>query len=557
MKIVECVPNFSEGRNKDNIKAIAAAIEEVPEIKLLNVDSGYAANRTVITFIGPPDAVEEAAFNSIQKALAIIDMRKHSGVHPRLGAVDVVPFIPVMGVTMQECISLARRLGERTAKQLNVPVFLYGTAALQDARKNLSKIRNGEYEGLEDKIRNPVWQPDFGAAKFNPKSGAVCIGARKFLVAFNVNLNTKDKSIANDIAMAVRTSGRPVLDENHKPVKDESGNAVIEPGLLKACKAIGWYIDDFKTAQVSMNLTDFELTPVHVAFETVVSEAQKRGVRVVGSELVGMLPLEAILEAGRYYFEKQGKSAGQPEKELIDMAVRSLGLDQLKKFIPGERIIDYQIREPFACFSSKPLDDFLDELSLSQADPSGGQVIALLSGLGAALGAYIANASMDKKILENEDIEQLSEAAIIMHELKRLALICLDDVTSVHDAVEQSGRLPDGTVIQAEIKAKEQNKGRKKAVKLSLQIASLAFESLKILEQNIQLASKISGGDIAIGVHCADAAVHGTVYHIIRYLAEIDDKEFIGNMKREIGALVKQSNTIKAQAIKKINEKME
>ncbi|MBN1999888.1 glutamate formimidoyltransferase [candidate division KSB1 bacterium] len=557
MKIVECVPNFSEGRKKENIQAIASVIEEVPEVKLLNVDSGYAANRTVMTFIGPPDAVEEAAFLAIQKALALINMSNHKGVHPRLGAVDVVPFIPVVGLTMQECIAIARQLGKRVAKKLDVPVYLYGNAALKDERKNLSEIRRGEYEGLEEKIRNPVWQPDFGEAKFNAKSGAICIGARKFLIAFNVNLNTKDKSIANDIAMAVRTSGRPVLDENHNPLVDETGNTITEPGLLKACQAIGWYIDDFKTAQVSMNLTDFELTPIHVAFEIIVSEGQKRGVRVIGSELVGMLPLEALLEAGRYYFEKQGKSAGQPEQELVEMAVKSLGLDQLKKFIPEDRIIDYQIREPFAYFSLQSLKKFLDELSLSQPDPSGGQVIALLSGLGAALGAKIANSSMDKSILDNKDVEQLSEAAIILHELKRLALICLDDETSILDTVDQAFQLPESNVIQAENKAKELEKARKKAVKLGLQIASLAFESLKLLEQMIQHSSKISSGDIAIGVHCADAAVHGTVYHVIRYLVETDDKDFVSGIKKEIATLVKQSNHIKAQAIKKINEKME
>ncbi|MBD3288551.1 glutamate formimidoyltransferase, partial [candidate division KSB1 bacterium] len=329
LKLVECVPNFSEGRDKNIINAISNEITETADVKLLDVDPGFDTNRTVVTFIGTPDGVKEAAFKAIKKAAQLIDMRKHIGAHARMGATDVCPFVPVSGVSTEECIKLAEELGQRVADELDIPVYLYEEAATRPERRNLADIRSGEYEGLPEKLKDPDWTPDFGKAEFNANSGATVIGVREFLIAYNVNLNTKDRKLANDIALTIRERGRLKRDEEGKVVRDENGTALRVPGLLNSCKAVGWYIDEYGQAQISMNLVNYKNTPPHVAFDTICAEAEKRGLRVTGSELVGLIPLKAVLDAGVYYLTKQGKSTAVPEEELIDIAIKSLGLNDI------------------------------------------------------------------------------------------------------------------------------------------------------------------------------------------------------------------------------------
>lgn len=343
MNLVECVPNFSEGRDLEKINAITQTIRSVPRVKVLDVHPGKSANRIVVTFIGPPEGVREAAFQAIKKAAEVIDMRKHRGVHSRIGATDVCPFVPVTGVTLDECVQLAYDLGERVAKELGIPVYLYEEAARKPARRNLARIRHGEYEGLPEKLNDPEWAPDFGLPVFNAKTGATVIGAREFLIAYNINLNTRDKKLAQHIASKLREQGRIKRNSRGNIIRDKNGEAIMVPGKFKAVKAVGWYIEEYGIAQVSINLTNYKLSPLHLVFDQAVKEAEQIGLRVTGSELVGLIPKEAMLMAGRYFLEKHGKPQGVPEEELIELAVKSLGLNDVSPFDPKKKIIDYQI----------------------------------------------------------------------------------------------------------------------------------------------------------------------------------------------------------------------
>src|SRR5512136_1490058 len=345
MKLVECVPNFSEGRDMDKIRAITREIEAVPGVKLLDVDPGASTNRTVVTFIGEPDPVKEAAFRAIAKAAEVIDMRSHKGAHSRMGATDVCPFVPVSGMTMEDCVRLAEELGARVAGELGIPVYLYEAAARKPERRNLATVRAGEYEGLPEKLKDPQWAPDFGPAVFNPKVGATIIGAREFLIAYNFNLNTRDRKLAHEIALSLRESGRARRDKDGNIVKDARGNTVKLPGRFKEVKSVGWYVEDYGIAQISVNFTNYKVTPVHIVFDEARRLAGKLGLRVTGSELVGLIPKEALLMAGRYYLEKQGKSPGVPDEELVRVAVRSLGLNDVAPFDPEKKIIEHQFRD--------------------------------------------------------------------------------------------------------------------------------------------------------------------------------------------------------------------
>ena len=345
MKLVECVPNFSEGRDLEKIKAIVREVEAVPGVKLLDVDPGASTNRTVVTFIGTPESVKEAAFRAVAKAAEVIDMRVHKGAHSRIGATDVCPFVPVSGVTMEDCVRLAGELGARIAGELGIPVYLYEAAARTPERRNLATVRAGEYEGLPEKFKDHRWAPDFGKPVFNPKSGATVVGAREFLVAYNINLNTRDRKLAHEIALSLRESGRAKRDKDGNVVKDGRGNAVKVPGKFKEIKSVGWYIEDYGLAQISVNFTNYKITPIHVVFDEARKLAGKLGLRVTGSELVGLIPKEALLMAGRYYLEKQAKSPGVHEEELIRTAVRSLGLNDVTPFAPEKKIIEYQFEK--------------------------------------------------------------------------------------------------------------------------------------------------------------------------------------------------------------------
>src|SRR5260221_1868929 len=404
-QIIECVPNFSEGRNPVLIKQITDEIEAVPGVRLLNVDPGKATNRTVVTFVGAPAAVVEAAFLAIKKAGELIDMRQHKGEHPRMGATDVCPLIPIAGITMEETAAWACRLAEKVANELQLPVYLYEAAQPDKIRNNLSVIRTGEYEGFFKKIKLPEWKPDFGPAEFDAKCGATVIGARDFLIAYNVNLNTTSTRRANSVAFDVREAGR-VLREgdpvNGKIITDENGKPKSIPGSLKAVKAIGWYIEEYGIAQISMNLTNIEVTPMHIAFDEVCTKAAERGMRVTGSELVGLIPLKAMLDAGKYFLLKQQRSAGVSEKELIRIAILSMGLSELAPFNPDERIIEYLLKDKASSkLASMSLIDFADETASESAAPGGGSIAAYIGALGASLAAMVANLSSHKKGWDN------------------------------------------------------------------------------------------------------------------------------------------------------------
>ena len=362
MKLVECVPNFSEGRNREKISAITKEIESTPQVNLLDVDPGESTNRTVVTFIGSPEGVKEASFKAIKKAAEVLDMSKHKGAHSRIGATDVCPFVPVSGVTMKDCIQLAQELGERVAKELGIPVYLYEEAAQKPERKNLANIRTGEYEGLPEKLKDPEWAPDYGKPVFNPKAGATVIGAREFLIAYNINLNTRDRRLAHDIALNLRERGRTKRDKDGNIVRDAEGKTIKIPGKFKAVKAVGWYIEDYEIAQISINFINYKITPPHVVFDETIKEAEKIGLRVTGSELVGLIPKEALLMAGRHYLTKQRKSPGVPEEDLIKTAVSSLGLDDVAPFDPQKKIIEYQFKEVESSLLDSNLREFANEL---------------------------------------------------------------------------------------------------------------------------------------------------------------------------------------------------
>ncbi|HOV11806.1 MAG TPA: glutamate formimidoyltransferase, partial [Bacteroidales bacterium] len=397
-QLIECVPNFSEGNNMNIIKQITDVMEAVPGVKLLDVDPGKATNRTVVTIAGAPEDVVEAAFRGIKKASEIIDMRKHKGEHPRFGATDVCPFVPIAGITMEETVVFAHKLAERVGNELGIPVYCYENAAFTEERRNLANCRAGEYEGLQKKLSDPHWKPDFGPAKFNAHAGATAIGARDFLVAYNVNLNTTSTRRANAVAFDIREKGRPKREGNPvtgKIVKDAEGNNVMIPGSLKACKAIGWFIEEYGIAQISINLTNISITPVHVAFEEACKKSGERGLRVTGSEIVGLIPLKAMLDAGKYFLKKQHRSVGVSQDELIKIAIKSLGLDDLKPFNPREKIIEFVLEDKRAVKARKLIDmscaAFADETASESPAPGGGSISAYMGALGASLATMVAN----------------------------------------------------------------------------------------------------------------------------------------------------------------------
>ena len=451
MKLVECVPNFSEGRDRSVIDAIARAIAGASGVKLLDVDAGADTNRTVYTFVGEPDAVAEAAFRGALAAGELIDMAKHRGAHPRMGALDVCPIVPVSGVTMDACVELARTLGRRIAEALALPVYFYEYAATTPARRNLADIRGGEYEGLRQKLADPAWAPDAGPATFNARLGATVVGAREFLIAYNVNLNTREQKLANEVALNIREAGRLKRDAKGEVVKDAEGRDLRVPGRLKAVKAIGWTIEQYRQAQVSVNLLSYRTTPLHVVFETTREEAARLGLVVTGSELVGLTPLEPLVEAGRYYLRRQGRSAGLPERELVELAVRTLGLSQLGPFDPDKRIIEYAVRVPRP-LASMTVERFADEVSSQSPAPGGGSVAALAGSLGAALAAMVANLTVGKAGYESAwtSSSQLAERA---QAVKALLLAAVDDDTKAFDDVLAAMRLP--KVTDEEKRARE------------------------------------------------------------------------------------------------------
>jgi glutamate formiminotransferase/formiminotetrahydrofolate cyclodeaminase len=525
--LIECVPNFSEGRDPEIIRQITSAIDGVEGATLLHVDPGKATNRTVVTIAGAPEPVCEAAFRMIARAGELIDMRHHTGEHPRMGATDVCPLVPISGITMEETAAFARKLAERVGKELKIPVYLYEAAQPNPAKKNLSVIRAGEYEGLAAKQADPAWKPDFGPVAFNAKSGATVIGARDFLVAYNVNLNTTSTRRANAIAFDVREAGRPAREGDPltgKAITDAEGHPVMIPGTLKAVKAIGWYIAEYDVAQVSMNLVDLNVTPLHVAFDEVVRAAEARGIRVTGSELVGLVPLSTMLDAGRYFLRKQQRSLGVSEQELIRTAIRSLGLNELAPFDPEERIIEYRLRNAAGGrLVRMTVRGFANETASESAAPGGGSVAALLGALGAALGTMVANLSSHKRGWD-ERWEEFSQWAERGQRTKDRLLQLVDEDTLAFERVMTALGMPKGSAEEKAARSAALAAANLGALQAPYQVMQATYEAFDLLEAMAANGNPASASDAGVGAICARGAIRGAWLNVKTNASGVKDK---------------------------------
>lgn len=525
VKIVECVPNFSEGKDPGVIQAIRDEITKVPGVKLLHVDMGKSTNRTVVTFAGTPEAVVEAAFQAIRIASEKIDMRQHKGEHPRMGATDVCPLIPVQGVSLEETVIYAKQLGERVGKELGIPVYLYEAAASAEHRKNLASIRSGEYEGLEEKMKGEAWKPDYGPVQFNAKSGATVIGARDFLIAYNVNLNTTSVKLANEVAYDVRENGRPLRDPiSGQLKKNADGEVLRSTGLCPSVKAIGWYIDEYGLAQVSMNLTDMHKTRLHEAFEACRKSADAYGLLVTGSELVGLVPKQALLDAGTYFLTKQNRSSGLSELEIIHIAVQSLGLNSLQEFNPNERIIEYMLEENNKPLVSSSLEKFALETASESPAPGGGSVAAYAGALGAALGAMVANLSAHKKGYEDQLSFFSGQATLAQQKLQEL-LFLVDEDTRAFNGILEALRLPKQTIEEKKTRKKALKLANKKAIEVPYQTMKVAASCLEIIQHMVERGNPNSISDAGVGALCIETAVRGACLNVQINVAGLEDEE--------------------------------
>lgn len=535
-RIIECVPNFSEGRNMQVIKQITDVIERVQGVKLLNVDPGAATNRTVVTFVGSPEQVVEAAYQAIKKAAEVIDMRGHHGEHPRMGATDVCPLIPIAGISMEETAEYARALAKRVGEELLIPVYCYENAAFAPERKNLANCRSGEYEGLSQKFLNPQWRPDFGPANFNEnvaRTGATAIGARDFLIAVNFNLNTTSTRRANAIAFDVREKGRKMREGNSvtgKVLKDEKGEERWIPGTLKGCKAIGWFIEEYGIAQVSMNVTDIKATPVHIAFDEVVAKAAQRGIRVTGSEIVGLIPKSVLIDAGKYYLAKQNRSAGISEDEIIKIAVKSMGLDDLKPFDPRERVIEYLIEDK----SKKRLVDFTctgfaRETASESPAPGGGSVSAYMGALGAALGTMVANLSSHKAGWD-ENWKHFAEWAEKGHVIMEEMLYLVDEDTNSFNKILAAFGLPKETQEQKAERSAAIQEATKYATEIPLRTMQVAFSAMELTEVMVKEGNPNSVSDAGVGAIALRSAVFGAYMNVRINSKDLKDRELADSL---------------------------
>lgn len=539
MRLVECVPNFSEGRDRSVIDAISRAISATSGVRLLDVDPGADTNRTVYTFVGAPEAVAEAAFRGAEAAAQLIDMSKHRGAHPRMGAIDVCPIVPVAGVTMDECVEVARALGRRMAEALALPVYFYEYAATRPDRRNLADIRAGEYEALASKLTDPAWAPDAGPAKFNARLGATVVGAREFLIAYNVNVNTRDAKLANEVALSIREAGRLKRDAKGELVKDAAGQDLRVPGRLKAVKAIGWTIEQYRQAQVSVNLLSFRTTPLHVVYETAREEAAKIGLVVTGSELVGLTPLEPLVEAGRFYLKKQGRSTGLPERELVEIAIQSLGLAQLAPFDPDKRIIEYAVRMP-GPLVSMTIDRFVDEVSSNSPAPGGGSVAALAGSLGAALAAMVANLTVGKAGYESAwaSSSALAERA---QGIKAALLAAVDDDTRAFDDVLAAMRLPKATDAEKRTRSDAIAAAYEKATAVPLATARLCLQAIELAEEAARTGNRNSASDAGVGALLAKAGLESALLNVRINLPSVREGAFKATTLKEIADLQSRS----------------
>ena len=547
-KLIECVPNFSEGVNLDIIKQITNEVESVEGVRLLNVDPGKATNRTVVTFVGEPEPVIQAAFLAIKKAGELIDMSKHKGEHPRMGATDVCPLIPISNITMEETAVYAQKLAKRVGEELNIPIYLYGNSQPDAKRNNLSVIRAGEYEGFFKKIKLPEWKPDFGPAEFDAKRGATVIGARDFLIAYNVNLNTTSTRRANAVAFDVREAGRTVTDEK--------GNKTNQPGTLKFVKAIGWYIEEYGIAQISMNLTNIEVTPVHIAFDEVCKSAAARGMRVTGSELVGLIPLKSMLDAGKYFLLKQQRSVGVSEKELIKIAIKSMGLDELGPFNPEERIIEYLLKGKSANkLISMTLTDFADETASESPAPGGGSISAYAGVLGASLATMVANLSSHKKGWDDR-WAAFSDWAEKGQYYKDELLKLVDLDTVAFNRIMEGFSLPKSTEQEKAARDKAIQEATKYAIEVPFKVMQLSHDSLQVIKAMAETGNPNSVTDAGVAALCARTAVLGAFMNVKINASGYKDKAYTADIIRRGEEIERQAISLESEIITLVNSKI-
>jgi glutamate formiminotransferase/formiminotetrahydrofolate cyclodeaminase len=604
--LVECVPNFSEGRDRAKIKQITDAIEAAGGVELLNVEPGIDTNRTVVTFVGSPEAVEQAAFAGIAKAAQVIDMSKHAGAHPRMGATDVCPFVPVEGVTMEDCAAIARRLGERVGRELHIPVYLYEAAAARPERKSLSDIRKGEYEGLAKKLADPAWQPDFGPAKVHVTAGATVIGARPFLIAYNVNLNSTDKNHAADIAFALREKGRVARSGNTAPYYSRGkklfyregafpcgtcafvgptyeatsahvteahgysldellrandlsppnvvGKQVYRPGLFKSVKAIGWYVEDYKRAQISINLTDYRVTAPHDVLEASRRLAADRGLVVTGSEIVGVVPYQALLESGRYYLSRQGRALGQPISDVLRVAVSSLGLTDVAPFDIEKKVLGLP-KLPESALVRRSVVDFTDEVSRDSPAPGGGSVAALAGALGAALASMVANLTYAKEGTEDRD----ADLARITEEAQRIKdrlIVAVDADSDAFKGFMEALRMPQNTPEEKALRARRMQEGLKEAVAVPWATAEASFAAMKLAREVATIGNPNSLSDGAVGVQIAYAGVRGGLWNVLINLKDITDAAYVADRRAAAEKLLADARALAEESAAYVDQRM-
>ena len=556
MKIIECVPNFSEGKNPNIIKEITTSMESISGVTLLDVDMGNDTNRTVVTIVGPPEDVIKSAFLGIKKSIELIDMNKHKGEHPRMGATDVCPFVPISNVSMEECIKYSKELAKLISEELNLPVFLYEKSAQNTTRENLANIRSGEYEGMKKKMKDAKWKADFGPQIPHKTAGVIAIGARNFLIAYNINLNTQDKKIASDIALDIREQGRNKRDKDGKFIRDKNGNPIKKPGTLKDCKAVGWYIEEYEQAQVSMNLTNFNTTSPHLAFEEVRLQARERGLRVSGSELVGLIPLSAIISAGKFYLSKQKRSTGIPVKDIIKIAIKSMGLNEISEFNPYEKIIEYKIDSSNKDLASMPINNFLDNLSSESPAPGGGSVSALVGALSASLNSMVANLTFGKKKWNSlfDKMINISESSQL---LKDKLLILVDEDTNSFTNVMEAYKLPKSTVEEIKYRNTSINKAIKYATTIPHETLKHCYEVMKISYSAAKYGNSNSISDAGVAIEIAYAGIRGALLNIYINLNQIDDENFKDRINKSSKKILDESKHLLNKTRKIIKNKID
>jgi glutamate formiminotransferase/formiminotetrahydrofolate cyclodeaminase len=552
--IIECVPNFSEGRDLSIIRKITDEIEKIDGVRLLDVDPGKATHRTVVTFVGHPKAVIEAAYQAIKKAAELIDMSKHSGEHPRMGATDVCPLIPISGISMEETAAYAHELGKRVGETLDIPIFMYESAATKPERQNLATIRAGEYEGMATKLKDPKWYPDYGTNTFNEKAGATVIGARDFLVAYNVNLNTTSVRRANSVAFDVRENGRIQTDAKGKNVLDAQGEPVRIPGTCKSVKAIGWYIEEYGIAQISMNLTNINDTPLHIAFDACCNSAQSRGLRVTGSELVGLVPKSVLVDAGKHFLRQQKRSVGISERELIHIAVRTLGLDELTPFDPSKKVIEYLMEDKAAHpLVQKTLTDFANETASESPAPGGGSISAYVGALGVSLGTMVANLSAHK-VGWDDQIAYFSEKAEEGQKIKDALLDLVDADTHAFNKIMDAIKMPKAT--------DEDKVGRKAAmhaatigaIEVPLKVMKVSLESMRMLKEMAIKGNPNSVSDAGVGALCARTAVEGAALNVRINCSGFDDKAYVADALVQANAMLQEARKQEQEILAQVEQ---